>query len=44
MLSRKPSPEESALLLPILQERQILEGTRLVVWSILNTRQFLFNL
>lgn len=44
MLSRKPSAEERDLLLPALRDHARLDGTRMVVWSVLNTRQFLFNL
>ncbi len=44
MLSRKPTAEERELLLPTLQSNTQRDGTKLVVWSLLNTRQFLFNL
>lgn len=44
MLSRKPSDAEREILQPTLQNQSQREGTRLVIWSLLNTRQFLFNL
>lgn len=41
MLSRKPTAEERKLLLPILRDEGI-HGTQQVIWTVLNTRQFLF--
>ncbi|MEO0445525.1 MAG: DUF1549 domain-containing protein, partial [Verrucomicrobiota bacterium] len=41
MLSRKPTKEEKAILLPLLRE-QGSDGLREAIWAILNTRQFLF--
>ncbi len=41
MLGRKPTPQESELLLPIVQTEGI-PGTQKVIWTLLNTRQFLF--
>lgn len=44
MLSRMPNAEERELLLPTLRQNPQQDGTKRVVWSLLNTRQFLFNL
>lgn len=41
MLSRKPTDEERALLQPIIQEEGI-NGANRVVWTLMNTRQFMF--
>ncbi|MEM1297128.1 MAG: DUF1553 domain-containing protein, partial [Verrucomicrobiota bacterium] len=41
MLSRKPTADERKMLLPILREEGV-HGTQQVIWTLLNTRQFLF--